>query len=40
VKAARAILTALDAPTPPLRLARGGDAILEHLDHRQAEIQE
>jgi hypothetical protein len=43
VKAARAILTALDAPTPPLRLALGGDAvdaILEHLGHRQAEIRQ
>ncbi|MDP9166098.1 MAG: SDR family NAD(P)-dependent oxidoreductase [Actinomycetota bacterium] len=42
-KAARAILTALDAPAPPLRLPLGSDAvdaILEHLRELQAEIRE
>ncbi len=40
-KAARAILTALDAPTPPLRLPLGTDAveaILERLDDMRAEV--
>lgn len=42
-KAARAILAALDAPTPPLRLPLGGDAvdgILERLDVLRAEVLE
>jgi NAD(P)-dependent dehydrogenase (short-subunit alcohol dehydrogenase family) len=42
-KAAAAILEALDAPTPPLRLALGDDAV-EHigaaLDARRAELDE
>ncbi len=40
-KAARAILTALDAPTPPLRLVLGGDAvdgILERLHTVESEV--
>lgn len=42
-KAAQAILTALDAPTPPLRLPLGGDAvdgILERIDLLRAEVLE
>lgn len=42
-KAARAILAALDAPTPPLRLPLGSDAvdgILERLDLLRAEVLE
>lgn len=35
-KAARAILTALDAPTPPLRLVLGGDAVDAIVDHLRA----
>jgi NAD(P)-dependent dehydrogenase (short-subunit alcohol dehydrogenase family) len=41
VKAAAAILTALDAPSPPLRLPLGDDAvdaILGHLDRTRADI--
>jgi NAD(P)-dependent dehydrogenase (short-subunit alcohol dehydrogenase family) len=42
-KAARAILHALDSPTPPLRLALGSDAvdgILEHLHSVEAEVRQ
>ena len=42
-KAARAILTALDAPTPPLRLVLGGDAvdsILERLHTVESEVRQ
>jgi NAD(P)-dependent dehydrogenase (short-subunit alcohol dehydrogenase family) len=42
-KAARAILTALDAPDPPLRLALGGDAvdgILQRLHTVEAEVRQ
>lgn len=42
-KAARAILTALDAPTPPLRLVLGGDAvdgILQRLQIVETEVRQ
>jgi NAD(P)-dependent dehydrogenase (short-subunit alcohol dehydrogenase family) len=42
-KAAQAILTALDAPEPPLRLVLGGDAvdnILDRLQTLQAEVRQ
>ena len=42
-KAARTILTALDAPNPPLRLVLGGDAvdsILERLQAAETEVRQ
>jgi hypothetical protein len=43
VKAARAILTAMSSPKPPLRLVLGGDAIdriRQRLGHLQDELTE